>query len=118
MDIRDLRFFYLESFAAVAKHRSFTAAAVALGVSKGGISKAVTEYETQLGFPLFSRTTRHVEITPAGAELLPSIRAILRFTEVRHCAAMRTAHHKASPQGGSTNEDLQAHLHDLETRVA
>jgi len=62
---RQLRAFHL-----VAQHRSFTRAAEALFITTSGLSVLIRELETQLGFRLFDRTTRHVVTTAHGDELL------------------------------------------------
>lgn len=62
---RQLRGFHL-----VAQHRSFSRAAEALFITPSGLSLLIRELETQLGFRLFDRTTRHVHLTPQGRDLL------------------------------------------------
>jgi len=64
-------------FACVVEHKSFTGAANALGLSKATISKAVTRLETQVGAPLFHRTSRRLALTESGAKLVEHARAIL-----------------------------------------
>ncbi len=61
----------LRAFLLVAQHRSFARAAEALFITPSGLSLLVRELETQLGFRLFDRTTRHVALTARGGELLP-----------------------------------------------
>jgi LysR family carnitine catabolism transcriptional activator len=60
----------LRAFLLVAKHRSFTRAAEALFITPSGLSLLMRELETQLGFRLFDRTTRHVVPTAYGNEFL------------------------------------------------
>jgi DNA-binding transcriptional LysR family regulator len=60
----------LASFAAVARRRSFRAAAIERGVSASAVSQAVRDLEDQLGVRLLNRTTRSVSPTEAGARLL------------------------------------------------
>jgi DNA-binding transcriptional LysR family regulator len=64
-------------FACVVEHKSFTGAANSLGLSKATISKAVTRLETQVGAPLFHRTSRRLSLTESGAKLVEHARAIL-----------------------------------------
>lgn len=63
----------LSEFAAVAATRSFTAAAARLGISPAAVSQTIKLLEARLGTPLFSRTTRHVGLTEAGAALYARI---------------------------------------------
>ncbi|MFG2590049.1 LysR family transcriptional regulator [Streptomyces sp. NPDC048438] len=60
----------LEHFVAVAEERHFTRAAERLAVSQSGLSASVRALEHELRTPLFSRTTRTVRLTEAGAALL------------------------------------------------
>jgi len=63
---------------AVAQRRGFAAAAAELGMSPSAVSHAVRTVETQLGAPLFARTTRSVALTEAGAALLADLEPALR----------------------------------------
>jgi LysR family positive regulator for ilvC len=60
-DLEDLR-----AVVTVAETLSFTAAARQLHVSPSTLSRTISRVEAELGAPLFTRDTRHVEITPAG----------------------------------------------------
>ncbi|RKH77822.1 LysR family transcriptional regulator [Corallococcus sp. AB045] len=60
----------LHQFIAVARHRSFAAAAAELGVSASALSHTVRQLEERLGVPLLSRTTRSVAVTAAGRRLV------------------------------------------------
>ncbi|UWE10387.1 LysR family transcriptional regulator [Actinacidiphila bryophytorum] len=60
----------LEYFVAVAEERHFTRAAQRMVVSQSGLSASVRALERELGAPLFTRTTRSVELTGAGRALL------------------------------------------------
>lgn len=64
----------LQIFVAVAEGRSFRRAADALGRSQSAVSMQVRQLEAQLGVPLFHRTTRRVELTAEGAQLLTHAR--------------------------------------------
>lgn len=67
----------LRAFRLVAQHRNFTRAAEALFITPSGLSVLIRELENRVGFRLFDRTTRHVELTPHGEELLAVIQRSL-----------------------------------------
>src|SRR2546425_1394012 len=63
----------LAAFAAVADERSFTKAAINLGVSRSAISHSIRTLEERLGLRLLARTTRSVAPTDAGERLLAQL---------------------------------------------
>jgi DNA-binding transcriptional LysR family regulator len=63
---------------AAARLKSFSAAARECGVSQPTVSSSVAELEAALGTPLFVRGGRQLELSVAGARLLPRIHEILR----------------------------------------
>ncbi len=63
----------LRAFRLVAQHRNFTRAAEGLFITPSGLSVLIKELEGRVGFRLFDRTTRHVELTSHGKELLAVI---------------------------------------------
>ncbi|WP_424980157.1 LysR substrate-binding domain-containing protein [Leisingera sp. S232] len=60
----------LRLFAEIARYRSFSDAAEALNMTKGAVSYQVKTLEMDLGFSLFQRSARGVELTPGGLKLL------------------------------------------------
>jgi DNA-binding transcriptional LysR family regulator len=68
----------LAAFAVVADERSFTKAAVRLGVSRSAVSHSIRVLEERLGLRLLARTTRTVAPTEAGERLLSQMRPALR----------------------------------------
>jgi DNA-binding transcriptional LysR family regulator len=60
-------------FLAVARERSFTRAAVKLGMTQSALSHIIRGLETRLGVRLLTRTTRSVSPTDAGERLLQNV---------------------------------------------
>ena len=60
---------HLTSFYEVVQRGSFSAAADALGVSKGMLSRHVSALESALNAQLLQRTTRRLSLTEAGRTL-------------------------------------------------
>lgn len=83
-------------FATVVEHRSFSAAARALSLSKATISKAITRLEAQLGASVFHRTSRTLALTETGRALAPRAQRIL--TEAI-CAEEEASDAATSPKG-------------------
>jgi DNA-binding transcriptional LysR family regulator len=67
----------LRAFIMVAQHQNFTRASEALFITPSGLSLLIRDFENQLGFRLFDRTTRHVSLTTEGAQLLAAARPSL-----------------------------------------
>ncbi len=83
----------LLAFVAVARERSFTRAAVQIGVSQSALSHRMRALETQLGLRLLTRTTRSVSPTEAGERLLQTLAP--RFEEIQaELAALRELREK------------------------
>jgi len=59
----------LKVFREVIARKSFTRAAVALGISKAGVTKSVAQLEKDVGVRLLNRSTRSVTPTDAGQTL-------------------------------------------------
>jgi DNA-binding transcriptional LysR family regulator len=64
----DLSSRQLQAVLALAKYRSFVAAASSLKISQPALTRTIKLIEVELGVPLFSRSTRHVTVTDAGKE--------------------------------------------------
>jgi LysR family transcriptional regulator, regulator of peptidoglycan recycling len=74
--MRRTSFAELSAFVAVADHRSFTKAAVQLGLSTSSLSQSVRGLEEKLGVRLLNRTTRSVAPTDAGEQMLTRLRPL------------------------------------------
>ena len=83
MELRQLRY-----FAAVANELHFSRAAQQLSVAQPALSHQIRQLERELDVELFTRTTRAVDLTPAGEALADEAEAILRCVE-RVAAASR-----------------------------
>ncbi|MDH4322772.1 MAG: LysR family transcriptional regulator [Betaproteobacteria bacterium] len=61
----------LKAFLLTAQYHSFSRAAEDLYITQSGMSVLIRKLEDQLGFRLFERTTRRVELTAYGEKFLP-----------------------------------------------
>ena len=68
----------LTAFLAIARHRSFRKAAVALAVTPSALSHAIRTLEERIDVRLFNRTTRSVSLTEAGARLFERVQPAFR----------------------------------------
>jgi DNA-binding transcriptional LysR family regulator len=75
----DLRL--LRAFVAVAEELHFTRAAHRLYVAQQALSRDIRRLESQVGAPLFARSTRHVTLTAAGERLLVHARTLLALND-------------------------------------
>ncbi|WP_327351160.1 LysR family transcriptional regulator [Streptomyces sp. NBC_01304] len=76
MELRQLRY-----VAAVAETRNFTRAAGQCFVAQSALSHQIANLERELGVKLFARTSRRVELTPAGEAFLVGARQCLEAAE-------------------------------------
>jgi len=76
-----------EAFVAVGDLRSFAAASERLGLTGSAVSQLVAEMESTLGFRLFDRSTRKVNLSSAGREYLASVETVLRHVHLAESAA-------------------------------
>lgn len=83
-------------FAQVVDSRSFSAAAVRLGLSKSAVSKQIAKLEDRLGARLLNRTTRTLSPTDAGQDFYERCIRVAREVEE---AERAITHLSAEPRG-------------------
>lgn len=77
MELRHLR-----GFLTIAARRSFTQAAADLGIAQPALSQQIGLLERDLGVRLFTRSSRRVSLTAAGAAFEPRARAVVEAADV------------------------------------
>ena len=89
---RPLSLTNLRAFETVARTLNFGAAAEELHVTQSAVSRQIKGLEDELGAQLFSRGTRHVQITPDGQSLLRAVEPLLAKldTSVQHIRRSRS----------------------------
>ena len=87
----------LEYVLAVAKYQNFTRASEVLKTSQSSLSQQIIKLENELGISLFVRTTRSVQLSPAGEEFVKHARRIMsEVIEARRCIYEYTSFEKAT----------------------
>jgi DNA-binding transcriptional LysR family regulator len=86
MELRHLRYFL-----AVAEEGSFTRAAQRLGVQQPPLSQQIKTLESELGFLLFLRVPKGVELTRGGKVFLDETRVVMERVGIAKSRAARSA---------------------------
>jgi DNA-binding transcriptional LysR family regulator len=79
----------LRYFVVVAQELHFRVAASKLHIAQPPLTKQIKKLEDDVGVPLFKRTRRHVELTPAGQVFLAQAKNILALVDQAADAARR-----------------------------
>ena len=77
----------LEAMVAVADLHSFAGASARMALSASAVSQLVAELESTLGFRVFDRSTRRVNLSSAGRDYLTSAQTVLRHMQLADSAA-------------------------------
>jgi DNA-binding transcriptional LysR family regulator len=72
----------LKCFILVAENLSFARAAESLYISQPAVTKQINSLEAELETTLFIRSTRHVELTPAGMSFYKDAKEIVTKTQL------------------------------------
>lgn len=75
----------LRIFEAAGRHLNFTRAADEVGLTPAAVSYQIKEIEEQLGIALFTRTSRSIQLTPAGVLLFEAVAEVLET--LRHATS-------------------------------
>ena len=89
----DVRVEQLRRFVVLAEELSFTRAAARLHVAQQALSTQLKQLEATVGAELLTRTSRRVELTPAGEAFLAGARRVVAETEDAVRAAREAAGH-------------------------
>src|SRR5687767_6896650 len=71
-----LRLDDIDYFLAVARHRQVRRAALDLGLSQPAVTKGIQRLEQELGFPLFTRSRRGMELTAVAEQFHERVRTL------------------------------------------
>jgi DNA-binding transcriptional LysR family regulator len=88
---------HLDVFARIVELNGFSAAARAMGVPKAAVSRALAALEKELGLQLLRRTTRRIEVTEVGQQILECARRVAAATEEARGRAARLAERPDGP---------------------
>jgi len=86
MNYPDFQIDWLRAFVAVVDAGSLSGAAPLVHRSQSAVSMQIKKLEAALGRPVLLRGPRHLEVTPAGAELLSYARRVLDLQAEAHAA--------------------------------
>lgn len=87
----------LEYFLAITRYHSFTKAAQECFVTQPALSRSIRELEEELGCSLFDRSSRSVQLTPAGEVLQAEARRIVDLSHQLPGKIQRFLHQEEAP---------------------
>jgi DNA-binding transcriptional LysR family regulator len=112
---------YLKYFLAVAETGNFTRAAAQCFVAQSALSEQIARLETEVGMPLFARTSRSVRLTAGGEVLVPLAQRILADVDMAQAeldalAGLRRGRLRLGLIQAPAGVDLAAALGDFHRR--
>ena len=95
----------LRVFIEVARLQSFSRAGDEIGLTQSAVSRCVRELEGEIGLKLIDRTTREVQLTDVGGNLVSSVSRLL--TDLDDALARDPRNRRAAPRtrGGGREPD-------------
>ena len=98
----DVEVRHLRVLLAVVDSGGFSAASSRLHIAQSSLSRTVAELERRLGVQLLTRTTRRMETTPEGQEVVRLARHTVEEVDraLAHLGGYQTANRFFSPGGG------------------
>ena len=94
MNLRHLRYFIT-----LAEELHFGRAAERHNITQSPLSVGIRQFESELGFKLFERDSKHVVLTPAGEAFLPAAQELLNHSE----RSLQFAHALSKGRAGHLN---------------
>lgn len=105
MNLLHLHYFYV-----VAKEQGFTRASEALRIQQPAISRMVGQLEDSLGFKLFEKVGRNVQLTRQGHEVFESCRKIFGEVEMLQASLGKISGEAKGPLNMAASEPIASHF--------
>lgn len=113
-----MELYQLRTFVTVAEEGNFTRAGKRVHATQPAVSAHIKALEEELGVQLFDRTTRGVELTPAGSELVEDAIEVLAAAEKLQASALTLQGEVAGKIALGLCSDTEfLHVSELLTRV-
>ncbi|QNQ53180.1 LysR family transcriptional regulator [Serratia liquefaciens] len=100
----------LKVFVAIARHRSFSRAGEAIGLTQSAVSHSVKELEAEVGVRLLDRTTREVVLTDAGQRLANRVERLLDELQSSLLDARSFGVQRSGTVRVASSQTISAHL--------
>lgn len=104
---------HLKSFIAVSEHLHFRRAAESLHMAQAALSQTIRHLEDEVGTQLISRSTRKVELTPAGRTFYEYAQRTLQTVQRGKLLALKAARGQNTIAIGATSTAFHGRLPEL-----